>query len=309
MKHIAGVDEAGRGPLAGPVVASAVILPNDHGIEGLKDSKKLSELRREKLFGEIREKATSIGIGIVHEDEIDRTNILQATRRAMRKAISQLNPRPDEVLIDGYGLPDQVVPNKGIIGGDETVPLISAASIIAKVTRDHIMKNYANVFPDYGFEKHKGYGTPQHMKIISELKACSIHRKSFSPVKENLPSLNHLKKNRLLGKWGEQLAARHLVHQGYFIQKMNFNAAPYGEIDVVANNALTTVFVEVKSATQTTLGELQDQIDESKLEKLSNAFESYIASHEQETDYRFDIITVLFGHGKPKIQHYKDCLN
>ena len=90
---------------------------------------------------------------------------------------------------------------------------------------------------------------------------------------------------------------------------MNFNAAPYGEIDVVANNALTTVFVEVKSATQTTLGELQDQIDESKLEKLSNAFESYIASHEQETDYRFDIITVLFGHGKPKIQHYKDCLN
>ena len=309
MKLIAGVDEAGRGPIAGPVVAAAVILPEGCQIEGVKDSKKISEKKREVLYGHIRNVATSVGVGIVHEDDIEKLNILQATHRAMRLALGGLSPQPDEALIDGHGLPDQVVKNKGIIDGDDKVHTISAASIIAKVTRDRLMRNYDIVFPEYGFTRHKGYGTAEHLLNLRNYLACPIHRKLFRPVSDHMPSLTHLKKQRLLGKWGERLAARELIRKGYCVLTMNYSAAPYGEIDVVAKEDDTVVFLEVKSAAQEQLGRPEDEMNDSKVEKLFNAMNIYLSNNESISDCRFDLMTVRFGNGRPQLNHYINCLD
>ena len=156
MKIIAGVDEAGRGALAGPVVASAVILPEEYDLDGLNDSKKVSPPKREVLFDKITSQAISIGVGIVPAIEIDRINILESTYKAMKMSLGKLNPVPEEALIDGFPLNTQIIPNRGIIKGDETIDVIKAASIIAKVTRDRIMVKYDQKYPLYGFKKHKG---------------------------------------------------------------------------------------------------------------------------------------------------------
>ena len=149
MKIIAGVDEAGRGALAGPVVASAVILPEEYDLNGLNDSKKVSPLKREVLFDQITSQAISIGVGIVPANEIDRINILESTYKAMKMSLGKLNPVPEEALIDGFPLNTQIIPNRGIIKGDETIDVIKAASIIAKVTRDRIMVKYDQQYPLY----------------------------------------------------------------------------------------------------------------------------------------------------------------
>ena len=187
MKIICGVDEVGRGPLAGPVVAAAVILPEDHQISGLNDSKKLTEKNRVILYKEISDLA-QISIGIVSHRIIDKNNILNATYLAMEKAILGLKTKPDLSLIDGYGLPNNNIKNEGIVRGDSKVESISAASIIAKVTRDILMQKIDPIFPEFKFAKHKGYGTKYHIEILKKLKATPIHRKSFAPVKNNLPT-------------------------------------------------------------------------------------------------------------------------
>ena len=210
MAIIAGVDEAGRGPLAGPVVAAAVILPNYYDLKGLDDSKKVTPKKRSQLFVEIQHQATAIGVGVVAAAEIDKTNILQATQQAMKMALGRLKPRPDKAVIDGYALPTQIIPNKGIIKGDETVDVIKAASIIAKVTRDNMMEQYDIIFPVYGFKKHKGYGTREHMDKLRLNKACAIHRKSFKPVAAAMPTLSWLQKAGKIEQWGEQVAAVYL---------------------------------------------------------------------------------------------------
>lgn len=176
---ICGVDEAGRGPLAGPVYAAAVILPRGLVIDGLNDSKKLTEKKREALYDEIIAKAVAYGIGCADEKEIDEINILQATFQAMRRAISALNVRPDLALIDGNRDTDFGVPSKTIIKGDSLSANIAAASILAKVTRDRVMKEYALQYPQYGFEVHKGYGTKRHYAALRECGPCEIHRKTF----------------------------------------------------------------------------------------------------------------------------------
>ena len=221
MELIAGVDEAGRGPLAGPVVAAAVILPDHHKIEGLADSKKLSEKKREKLFIDIHSRALSVGIGIVDREEIDRTNILKATHKAMFKALGALKPQPTKALVDGFALPNQIVPNEGIIHGDDLIDSIKAGSIIAKVTRDRIMKQYDIIFPEYGFAQHKGYGTKQHIEKLIEQKASPIHRQTFRPVNKHLPTIQWLKKNTRVGYFGERLAALDLYKKGYKIISLN----------------------------------------------------------------------------------------
>jgi Holliday junction resolvase-like predicted endonuclease len=248
-------------------------------------------------------------VGIIHEDEVDRTNILAATHKAMRIAIGQLNPQPELALIDGYSLPDQIVPNRGVIGGDDKIPSISAASIVAKVTRDRIMRNYALAYPEYGFDRNKGYGTREHINALQNHMACPIHRKSFNPVQNHLPTLTHLKDHRLVGKWGEKLAARYFVHNSYHIKEMNYSAPLYGEIDLIIRNGNEIIFVEVKTATQTKLGQPEDQIDDSKMEKLENAFEIYAAAQEEEWDYRFDIVSIILGKKGPMIKHFEDCLS
>ena len=176
---ICGVDEAGRGPLAGPVAAGAVILPKDCTILYLNDSKKLSEKRREELFLEIREKAVSYSVGIVGPERIDEINILQATYEAMRQSVSGLGVVPDLLLNDAVTIPELAIPQVPIIKGDAKSVSIAAASILAKVTRDHLMEEYDRQFPQYGFAKHKGYGTAAHVAAIREFGPCPIHRRSF----------------------------------------------------------------------------------------------------------------------------------
>ncbi len=183
---MAGVDEAGRGPLAGPVVAAAVILDDLNPIVGLADSKKLTALRREKLYDEIRAKALCCSIAEASVEEIDTLNILQATMLAMRRAVEGLRLKPAKVLVDGNRLPVLDVLAEAIVKGDAKVPAISAASILAKVHRDRWCADYDREFPQYGFAGHKGYGTAVHMAALREHGACPQHRKSFAPVAEVL---------------------------------------------------------------------------------------------------------------------------
>ena len=180
---IAGVDEAGRGPLAGPVVVAAVILDPRRSIDGLDDSKKLSEKRREALFPLIREKSLAWSIVEVDVDEIDLVNILQATLLGMRRAVEKLSRTPSLALIDGNRAPDLECAAKTIVQGDALEPAISAASILAKVARDRLMKELHLRYPVYGFDRHKGYPTAEHLRLLKEYGPCAIHRKSFAPVR------------------------------------------------------------------------------------------------------------------------------
>ena len=176
---ICGVDEAGRGPLAGPVCAAAVILPEHLQIPGLNDSKKLTDKKRRELFPVIQEQAVAYGIGLASEQEIDEINILQATFLAMRRALDQLSVRPEIALIDGNRETDFGLPVKTVVKGDSLSANIAAASILAKVTRDNLMLEMAGKYPEYGFEIHKGYGTKAHYEALRTYGPCPIHRKTF----------------------------------------------------------------------------------------------------------------------------------
>ena len=184
---IAGIDEAGRGPLAGPVVAAAVIFPQDCFIVGLRDSKKLSLRLREALFEQIYHLALSVGVGIINEKIIDRINIFQATLMAMEKATRSLSIQPDLLFIDALKIPACTIPQKSIIRGDDLSLSIAAASVIAKVTRDRLMVEYDRQYPRYYFKSHKGYGTKKHLEALRRYGPCGIHRRTFRGV---LPARN-----------------------------------------------------------------------------------------------------------------------
>ena len=186
VKYLAGVDEVGRGPLAGDVVTAAVILPADHGIEGLADSKVLSDRQRENLYKDITSRATCWAVARCTVEEIDRFNILQATMMAMRRAVLGLKQQPDFVAVDGNRLPQWEYRAEAVVKGDGRVEVISAASIIAKVVRDREMKALDETYPGYGFAKNKGYGTAQHLEALKRLGATPIHRRSFAPVRDQL---------------------------------------------------------------------------------------------------------------------------
>lgn len=177
--NVCGVDEAGRGPLCGPVVAAAVILPKDEKIDGVNDSKKLSEKKREVLFDVIKEKAIAVGVGISDVELIEKINILNATKIAMKEAIENLKIKPDYVLVDGNQAIDISVPFETVISGDAKSESIAAASIIAKVTRDRLLIEHDKKYPEYGFAKHKGYGTKAHIEAIRTYGLTPIHRPSF----------------------------------------------------------------------------------------------------------------------------------
>ncbi len=181
---IAGVDEAGRGPLAGPVVAAAVIFPDGYKNSEIQDSKKLTPLKREQLFIEIKNIAISYATGIVGWKEIDEMGILEASKLAMRTAVLKLDPEPDFIITDAVAINVNAIPQLSLIHGDATVFSVAAASIIAKVTRDHLMQKYDKKFPQYGFREHMGYGTEIHLKAIKKHGPCQIHRMSFSPFVE-----------------------------------------------------------------------------------------------------------------------------
>jgi ribonuclease HII len=178
------VDEAGRGPLAGPVAVAAVILPPDHGIEGLDDSKKLSPSRRERLAPLIETRALAWHVEFVEVEEIDRVNILQATLNGMQRAVAWLDPQPESVVVDGIHAPQLPCKVRAIKGGDRLVPSISAASVLAKVHRDRLMQSMHDTYPGYGFNRHKGYPTARHLERLRALGPCPIHRQSFAPVRD-----------------------------------------------------------------------------------------------------------------------------
>ena len=180
-KYICGIDEAGRGPLAGPVVVASVIMPENSIIEGVNDSKKVSEEKREKLYDLIIEESISYGIGIINQNEIDEINILNATKRGLTKSIKELKVKPDIILVDALkDIDTQEIKYKSIIKGDAKVYSIACASIIAKVTRDRLMREWDALYPQYGFKAHKGYGTAKHIAAIKEYGLCPLHRRSFT---------------------------------------------------------------------------------------------------------------------------------
>ncbi len=180
MKYVAGIDEAGRGPLAGPVVVACAIMPENSMIEGVNDSKKISESKREKIYDLIIDEAISYGVGIINQDEIDEINILQATKKGLTEAIKSMKIKPNVILVDALnGIETLGIPYKSIIKGDAKSYSIAAASIIAKVTRDRIMREWDKVYPEYGFAGHKGYGTAKHMEAIRKYGLTPIHRETF----------------------------------------------------------------------------------------------------------------------------------
>ena len=197
--RIAGVDEAGRGPLAGPVVAAAVIFAESCRLRGLADSKLLKPEHRERLFDLIHGKAMCVGVGVADARIVDRLNVLGATHFAMGEAIRQLEPKPDLLLVDGRGLPGALFPQRAIVGGDRTCASIAAASIVAKVVRDRMMVELDEMYPGYAFGRHKGYGTREHLKRLVQLGPSPEHRRSFAPVRA-------AQQGRLLLESAEELA-------------------------------------------------------------------------------------------------------
>ncbi len=310
-KVIAGVDEAGRGPLAGPVVASAVILNPEAIPVGLKDSKKLSEKKRIVLAQEIRSKALAVGVGIVHEQDIDRNNILQATFEAMRQSIAKLKIQATLVQVDGnHKIPDLEIAQECIIGGDDLVPGISAASIIAKTTRDAMMISYDKLFPEYSFKSHKGYGSKAHMETLRELGRTPVHRRSFRPV-DSCPNkkYQYYGLDSSYGRMGEIIAGMFLIRNGFTLLEHSYHAGRDGEIDLIATEAEEVIFVEVKSFA----GESDDslaleRVTPAKQKQIARVAEMYLEKHRiDQPECRFDIITVNFSDPKPQINHYSDA--
>ena len=298
---IAGVDEVGRGPLAGPVTAAAVILNKDNPIQGLRDSKKLTKKAREELFPLITEKAISIGIGSVDVETIDKINIREATFVAMNSAIENLSVIPEKILIDGEPLKDQKITNEGIVGGDDKVDSIRAASIIAKVTRDRLMVHYSKIFPEYGFEKNSGYGTKQHLDALKIFKATPIHRRSFRPVKNSMPSIIWLEKEGRIEWMMQKLAALYLKKLNYEIIQMNRILDAGTEFNIIAHYGQQRIFIQVFPFSL-----YEDDFDTTKKIEARSNIESVNEEDEYFGKYRLDYIFVkLHRNNAPKIKHLK----
>ena len=302
---VAGIDEVGRGPLAGPVVAAAVILPKECKIEGVNDSKKLSAKKREELYDVILEKAVSYGIGVVSNERIDEINILQATYEAMREALSQLKPRAEYILADAVTIPMVSTPQKGIIGGDGKSMSIGAASIVAKVYRDRLMEAYDAAYPGYGFASNKGYGAAEHIAGIKKQGITPIHRKTF--LKSLLPQQGDTAVDK--GQRGEALAAKQMERMGYKILERNFHALK-AEIDIIAKKENTIVFTEVKYRQNEEMGTPAEAVDYRKQQNILRAAKVYIAQNclmEQGYDFRFDVAEVLNSEGRTYFRYTEDA--
>lgn len=302
---VAGIDEVGRGPLAGPVVAAAVILPKECKIEGVNDSKKLSAKKREELYDIILEKAVSYGIGVVSNERIDEINILQATYEAMREALSQLKPKAEYILADAVTIPMVSTPQRGIVKGDAKSMSIGAASIVAKVYRDRMMEAYEEVYPGYGFASNKGYGAAEHIEGIRKQGITPIHRRTF--VKNFLPQDGDTATDK--GHRGEVLAAKQMEKMGYEILERNFHALK-GEIDIIAKKDNVIVFTEVKYRKNEKMGTPAEAVNHWKQQHIIRAAKAYIAQKclmEMGYDFRFDVAEVLTSDGKTYFRYTEDA--
>jgi len=267
LQYIAGLDEVGRGPLAGPVVAGCVILPQNCLIYGLNDSKKLSPTRRLELSSEIKEHALAWSIGLVEPVDIDRYNILQATYQAMRQAILHLPVSPQHLLIDALTLPLVDMPQTAIIHGDALSVSIAAASIIAKCYRDDLMEKYDAKYPQYGFAKHKGYGTAEHVEALARYGPSPIHRQSFIVKSLSADKISGGLASQGRGRSAEEAACHFLKQKGHGILERNFLAAG-AEIDIISQKNNEYYFIEVKARGDSSLGAPTELIGADKRNRL-----------------------------------------
>jgi len=334
FEAVCGIDEAGRGPLAGPVFAAAVILPAGLDLPGLDDSKKLSGKTRERLYGEIVEKALAYGIASAGHEEIDELNILNATFLAMNRAFDAMGAKPSIALIDGNRDPKIRCRAKCVVGGDWKSASIAAASILAKVARDRHMLGMAETYPQYGFEKHKGYGTELHFEKLREFGPSEIHRLSFlkkwmaangepkgagaSPVgglqaygggpgksKEDPRATA-----RERGKWGEKQALEYLKGKGYIEVKEGFRTR-FGEIDLIVENSEYLVFAEVKLRKSSAFAYAREFVGREKQRKITATANLWLASHKTKLQPRFDVVEVYAPDGEgtesPEIVHIENA--
>ena len=311
MSIVAGVDEVGRGPLAGPVVAAAVVLPENHDIEGLKDSKKLTKKKREDLYPIILDKALGTGIGIVSVQKIDEINIREATFLAMERALDDLPMVPHSALIDGESLKSQKIPNKGIIKGDDKIDNIKAASIIAKVTRDRLMLHYGKIFPEYGFGQNSGYGTKVHMEALNIYKSTPIHRRTFSPVKKQMPTIKWLHKHDRIPWMCEKLAALFLMEKNFEIKKINHEKHKNSGLNIFAVSP-DNLGVFVKVIPQSIIGGKKEIINIMKKDELLDKISLSELIDKFEIGNivpRVDVLTVeLIKNNSPRIEHFKGII-
>ena len=301
---VAGIDEAGRGPLAGPVVASCVILPEGCPLPGVDDSKKLSPAARDRAYDSIREKALAIGIGRANAAVIDEMNILRATHHAMRLALADSSIIPDFVLIDGLAVHPFPLPSLALVKGDSRSLSIAAASIIAKVTRDRMMVEYDLQYPQYDFAGHKGYPTAMHMRALEEHGACPIHRRSFGPVKRVLAAEPSGPQQTLsfqlnvvpidMGMIGEEIVCKHLQGLGWEILDNRYHCHG-GELDIVGRTGDMVVFVEVKTRSSRLLS-AAESVDKRKRSRICLAAMDWIVKRVgNEIPYRYDVAEVYVG--------------
>lgn len=317
--HLCGIDEAGRGPLAGPVVAAAVVLPDTLADALLYDSKQLNAKERQSVFELITKKSLAYGIGVIDQEYIDQYNVLQATYEAMRIALRQVVAKHkmiDMVLVDGCILPSIDLRQRKIIHGDRLSQSIGAASILAKVTRDHIMEQYAKLYPEYGFERHMGYGTPEHVKALAHYGPSPIHRMTFAPVKACSKSVNTqeavVDRRMITGASAELVAISLLVSKGYQLIERNWRTH-FGEIDAIMRDGTYVVFVEVRSRTghhaQQNIESATESVNAVKQIKLRRLALAYMQQHVIHSDVRFDVVAVSFDGNRefPRTEHYMDA--
>ena len=299
---IAGVDEVGRGPLAGPVVAAAVIIDPTKTAkwhEDLRDSKALSPLQRLRLAAAINDEAQAVGLGFVDSEEIDSLGIVPATRLAMNQTINSLSIRPDHLVIDAVPLPESGLPFRAIIKGDALCRSIAAASIVAKVARDLHMDAEDSTYPGYGFARHKGYGTAENLRQLTKLGPCPIHRRSFSPVRALVqqPTAPPPSRTMSRGRAAEEAAVVFLQNGGYHVMERNFTCR-WGEIDLVTQQGDTLAFVEVKARSSNDMGSPWESVTTSKQRKLILSAQEYLQVHGLELrPWRIDVVAVKLGPG------------
>lgn len=286
VKNLCGVDEAGRGPLAGDVFAAAVILEEGCTIPGINDSKKLSLKKREALYDIIIENSKSYSIANASVFEIDSLNILQATFLAMQRAVSGLNITPDLVIVDGNNNPTLEVHSKCIIKGDSKYAAISAASILAKVARDRYMLKMDKKYPIYNFSKHKGYGTKLHYELINEYGPCDLHRRSF------LKKLLNKEHTYNIGLQGENYSKSYLINNGYKVLCSNYRTEN-GEIDIIAKKSDYIYFIEVKTRTKGCKYSPAEDVDYSKKVRIIRTAYNYLSSNFVKLQPVFDIIEIV----------------
>ena len=291
---IAGVDEVGRGPLAGPVAAAAVILdPSaDHDwYEDLDDSKVVPPRKRQQLAKLIQTHASAVNVAFVESQEIDAFGIVPATKTSMARAIAGLKVRPDHVLVDAVPLPEISIPFRAVTKGDALCRSIAAASIVAKVARDRRMRQEHRIHPAYGFSRHKGYASPEHLKKLNELGPCSIHRRSFAPVRNLLqPPADVSASTRSRGRIAEAAAAVFLESRGYRVLERGFTCR-WGEIDLVAQHGETIAFVEVKSRRSSSMGTPFESITRKKQRSLVLSAQEFIQQRSLDNvAWRIDVV-------------------